>query len=210
MMLSQTILNSLFKALDVAEELRSAYLRLRGKPEESPPWDTAVSPSVPPAPEDVEEPPLAETVPPRKPRAAKKPSRVKPAKAKPRGGAKKRASPPRATPATWESFLQSVGAGELAPPPADLALDGKTMNTRLLWAIVRAEQALGRGLTAPEVAQVLEAAGLKSAPSNIMRTVRQDGGKLFAKGPRSGNAVTLVLTEKGRGLALSELPAHPG
>jgi hypothetical protein len=82
-----------------------------------------------------------------------------------------------------------------------MAVSGRTMPGRILWALWHSERMLQRGLTGPEVAELLTRAGVKTAPNNIMRAVRQDRGRFFSRNPSDGRAVQLMLTEEGRRMA---------
>ncbi|MEW5850443.1 MAG: hypothetical protein AB2A00_16785 [Myxococcota bacterium] len=213
-MLSQRLLDGLFKALDFAEEIRGTVNRLRGKPTEPPPWEVswpkgenAAPPASAPAVAVVGEPPSEDTT-------SRAPRRAKPAATrKPASTAARRKSTPPAPSSTDSAALTTLTDAldrGTVPPPAELELKGKPMLGRILWALAHSQALSGHGLTGPEVAKALTHAGIKTAPNNVMRAVRQDGGELFQREDGAGRAVVLVLTDEGRRAAAEHLGVRFG
>lgn len=186
-MIGPRILDGLFKALDLAEELHAAVQRLRGRTPAPAPWQAPV----------VEAPRNGDGA---------KHTRAAPARrngtARTHNGAKKvprkkavprRAEAPAGTP--LDGLMTHVKA--VKAPDESVAVDGKTLPGRIVWALAHAQQSLGRGLTSPEISRVLDEVGVPTVNNNIMRAVRQDGGKLFLRRPGQGRAVHLSLTQEG-------------
>lgn len=223
-MLSQKILQGLFRALDLADEVRATIDRMRGKPPAGAAWETVPPPSSSPlssarggpANTDTESgdanpnwqsyvrdtaSPLAETKPARRrtgEAAAHK-------KAKPAPRAKKKAAaaaPARGEPKNdLQAILDVVGRGEFPTLTDALEVDGRSMLGRMVWALAAAEKVLGHGLSGPDVADLVGRLGIVTAPNNVMRAIRLDGGRLFEKGSGTGRALVLGLTEEGRAQA---------
>lgn len=223
--LTQSMLRALFKALDFVEEVRAVWLRMKGDTVAPPPWQAAPGPEAPAAPQESrpKDPPppaahpepssRAKTMrmravkpPPEKPVVSK--GEPKKAPAKPKPAASRKSTPPTRQPITgstpppvggpaFETLLAAVGTERVATLTEELAIEGKTMPARVVWALAAAQGVLGRGLTGPQMSELLGKAGIPTAPNNLMRTIRQDAGTLFERNPGDGRAVILTLTAEG-------------
>lgn len=231
--LTQKLLRALFKALDLVEEVRATWHRMRGEPNVPPPWAAEPGPSdaagaSPPleplavntdgsTPSEEEEDPPPRPRKPRKRPTSKTVASSAAAEPKPRATSTSSAPEerpsragvkPRRQPVTgtqpppvggppFQALLDAVGTPAVPVITEELAIDGKTMPARVVWALSAARTVLGRGLTGPEMSEALGKAGIPTAPNNLMRTIRQDGGALFERSPGEGRAVVLNLTATG-------------
>lgn len=202
MMLSQKVLEGLFKALDIAEEVRTTVRRLRGKPTEPPPWDnwTHSAPTPVPPSADGSDPPVPTT---------EEPPEKAPTKHKEKRSAKKATSPRKSQPPVanreLSDLLEAIEREEISPPDKDVELDGKALLARIMWAVAQGQSYLGRGLTGAEITKVLSSAGYKTVANNVLRAVRMDDGGYFARGPKHGSASQVVLSTAGLEMAQQKL-----
>jgi len=180
-MIGPKLLDGLFKALDIAEELHAAVQRLRGRTPSPPPWQAPVPP--PPKPDGH--------------------SRAAPARRETKARTHKNGKKPGrptvlpAPTGNGDAFLEQVRKLGLEKPDESVAVDGKTLPGRIVWALAHAQQTLGRGVTSPEISTMLDVVGVPTVNNSIMRAVRQDGGHLFLRRPGPGRAVHLSLTQDG-------------
>lgn len=189
-MIGPRLLDGLFKALDIAEEIHAAVQRLRGRAPSVVPWQTpVVTPPSPPASSNghhARARPAARRENARKTNGLHKSTAPRKAASRRKEAASTDGIDPLLT------HVKSVKA-----PDESVAVDGKTLPGRIVWALAHGQQALGRGLTSPEISRILDEVGVPTVNNNIMRAVRQDAGTLFLRRPGQGRAVHLSLTQEG-------------
>ncbi len=228
-MLSQKILQTLFRALDLAEEVRAVVSRMRGQATPPPPWDAppawpppgdsdlkedrarddsarsySARKSTPPSPA-VRPDPDAEGAysakPARKTKSAAKPAAKKKAAAVKKRPAAQSSDAGTTTGGDLAAVAAALDRGEVTPLTESMEVHGRNLLARMVWALAASDKTVGRGLTGPDVAALITKAGIKTVPNNIMRAVRQDNGALFTRAPGEGRAVILTLTDEGRAQA---------